>query len=361
MKIANLKPGKTIWDKEIKGLHARALTYGKAFYLSYRTLDKKQCKKKIGDCNVLTLAQARSIAKKILAENLLGVVAPPPSPKLKEVFLLCTKEHWAKEKYVQSGWSKEVEGLYRREIAPTFGELKLQDITAHQIEIWHNDLSPVTGNRAKAVLSKLFLFAQKKRFIPQGINPCSLVSGHKEKSRQRYATKEEIFAIGKLLESERSEHSMAVAFLYLLIFTGSRPSAIERARWDELSLTQSGVGLLRFEGKTGPETVVIPAQAMEVINTIPRKNEFIFGGMKMPRRLWSKIRKEAGCEDLWARDWRRTFSTIGLSSGHSIDLLAKSLNHSPQTAMEVYAKVSEEAQVKTVTSVADEMEKLLKG
>lgn len=365
--------GENYWDTEVKGLHLRIFETKKCYYLFYRTKQGAQRRPKLGDASIITLAQARKLGREMLARVTLGE-DPSHTARLERlgdnmqsVFEACYKEHWSKERFKVSKWGKEAARLWEKQVRPTFGNRAISRITPDDIEAWHQKYvdHPVVGNRSLSVLSKLFIFAQKKRLIPQGINPCSLVSKHQEKSRDRFASPQEIEKIGSILIKYADVYPEKIAFLYLLIFTGSRPSAIERARWEDLEIRTVGsetIGILKFQGKTGSEKVVIPDKGMQIIGRISkRENNPLIFNVKMSKmhELWEKIRTEAGCPDLWMRDWRRTFSTVGLSTGHSVDLIAKSLNHSPETAKQIYAKVMEDAQIKTVSDIAGKMAGLL--
>lgn len=368
-----MNPGEVYWDTEIKGLHLRVFPTKKAYYLYYKNLEGVQRRPKLGDANVLTLSQARKIAKEWLAKVTLG---EDPSadrrghraePTLNEVLFRAMIEHWGKEKFKISGWSTEVARLYDRNIRKEFGHLKLRSITSYDIRSWHEKFhsKPYEGNRSLKVLSKLFRFAQSKNWFPSMNNPCSSIPLHEERKRKRFASADEIRKIGEILKRDEAIYPGAVAFIYTLMFTGSRPRALERATWKDLEILESDgkiFGVLNIRGKTGDETVVLPPQAMAIVEKMPgyldNLERKIFK-TKMPVDYWKKVRTEAGCPDLWLRDWRRTFATLGLSNGYSMPMLSELLNHkSAQTTM-IYAKLVDQVKLTTALSIASEMEKLL--
>src|SRR5258708_40351999 len=107
-----------------------------------------------------------------------------------------------------------------------------------------------------------------------GSNPCQHVERFREVKRRRFATPAEIAKIGPVLDrfAENLEHVTGVAFLYILMFSGARPSEIERAKPSQLErIEKDGVayGVLRVDGKTGPRNVFLPPQAMRVIDKLP--------------------------------------------------------------------------------------------
>jgi integrase len=195
-----------------------------------------------------------------------------------------------------------------------------------------------------------------------------LVKKFKERSRKRYATTEEIQTIARLLEEEIDVHPAGVAFLYILMFSGSRPRAIERATWDQLKefeIEGKPYGILTFSGKTTEKTgdeekVVLPPLAMEAIQRLPRVKGYTITGIKMPRRLWRRVKEKAGCDDLWARDWRRTFATVGMTSGVDIGTIGELLNHRSTETTKIYAKVMEGHKFNAANKIANAMAELMK-
>lgn len=371
-------PGTTIWDKgekaSVKGLHLRVAADGKkTFYLYYRTRDTQQQRRpKIGLLGDITLSEARRRAGFIMDQVSIGL-----DPKgewdvkraemsVQELFEAAWKGYWNAPRFQMSGWGKEANRLYQREIAPTFKSLKLSEVTAVRVRNWHASYAatPYTGNRALSVLARMFRFAEEQEIRKQHSNPCNLVKYFPERKRKRYASKEEIARIFEALEKRAKQRPTAVAFLYLLIFTGSRPRAIERATWEQLKefeIDGQKYGMLTLEGKatakTGQEdTVILPPQAMKALNRLPRVEGWTITGINIPSLLWREIRKEAGCEDLWARDWRRTFATVGNSNGMSMSVIGEVLNHRSTQTTKTYAKVLEDKKLETVAAIANQIE-----
>lgn len=292
--------------------------------------------------------------------------APPEELTVKQLYRKVYAEHWNTARYVKSGWAYQVETIYKTHIKRVFGREKLSTVTRLRVKNWHRkylDSNPTAGNRALAVLSKMFMFAEEQELRPQNTNPCTFVKSHEEKSRTRYATNEEIKKIDVILQREAAKRPKAVAFLYLLMYTGARPSAIARATWNQLKVLDVNgetIGLLDYAGKGDDEQLILPPQVMKIIESLPKKGEKIVG-INMPTDLWAKVRREAGCEDLWARDLRRTFATVGLSTGVPIGQIGKVLNHKQTQTTEIYAKLIDSKKISTALHIATEVEKLAKG
>lgn len=286
---------------------------------------------------------------------------------LSELFDMCLKEHWDQPRFQLSGHCKEVRSKYKNHIGPKFGQLDYLAITRGQVRDFHKGLgnTPVTANRCLEILSRLFTYSIEKELNTQGINPCLSVKRFSERKRRRYASEAEIKKIGLILDRLYATEPLEVTFLYTLLFTGARPRSLERARWDELQEAEDGFGVLTFEGKsteaTGDlETVLLPPHIMELIGKLTRRDDGLIFGIPLPGYLWRKIRKEAGCPDLWARDMRRTFASVGMSNDVEIGIIGELLNHHSVQTTKRYAKLSNTARVKGVTAIADKLNSILK-
>lgn len=291
---------------------------------------------------------------------------------INQLFEKIHTEHWNQPRFLRSGWAKEASNLYTRLIQPTFGEKLHSALTAAQIRAWHGGLAltPFQANRALEVFSKMLSFAEEREWRAQGTNVCKLVKPYKEKKRKRFATPDEIQKLGVILDRESAKNPKAVAFIYLLLFSGARPRSLERSTWNDFELVEfenQTFGMLTFNGKsteaTGEdEQVIIPPQVLSLISPpqFAKLDELIFG-IKMPKEFWRKVRKEAGCEDLQARDLRRTFATVGFSSGMSVGIIGQLLNHRSHNTTLIYARLMNDKRLAATKAVADQMSLLLKG
>jgi integrase len=378
--IQNAMPGQTIWDKNekgsVKGLHLRVTAKGdKGFFLYYVAKNGRQRRPKIGSTDQINLTEARRIAKDMMARVILG-----EDPKadwddvksestLSELFDAAWKEHWNTLRYRQSGWAKDVMSFWRNNLEKPFGKMKLSEITPPVIKDWHQGYklkSPYTGNRSLQVLSRLFVFAEEKGIRSPGSNPCPLVRSHPEKKRGRYATKEELVQIWLELEQLFAEKPQAVVFIILLMLTGARPISVLKARWDQLKTidTADGVcGILTFDGKMTSDDgqqdqVIIPPLGMKYLTRLDRNSDTITGLKYPPMKVWYKIRKKVGCEDMWIRDFRRTFATTGMSNGVEQDVIGRLLNHRSLETTKGYALLDTSARVKASKTIADHLQSI---
>lgn len=271
--------------------------------------------------------------------------------------------HYKAKRYIESGWAAEAHRLFTVHIEKTVGSKALMELTRKGVRHWHLSMAsrPTEGNRTLSVLSKIYKYAIEEEITDS--NPCFLVKPFTERKRKRVATTEEIAKIGSILKAYIEDTRLGrvklrrqAIFLYALLVTGARPRSLENAIWAELDRRS---GVLTFDGKNtsesgDQETVVFPPQLMDLLDKDQPPMSSIFN-TTMPVAMWNKIRKQVGCPDLWARDLRRTFATMGMSHGISIDLIGEILNQKSTQTTKIYAKAFDQTKTETSTFIADKI------
>ena len=356
-----------IRDKLIPGLHLRIFPDRKSYYLYYRTKTGIERRPKLGDVGTLTLADARSVARKILVEVAAGGdpvadrKAAKAAPTMRELADRYMLDHGDKKKT-----GKEDRRLFDRIILPALGSKRVPDVQYEDVKRLHDRMSatPYQANRVLALLSKVFHLAERPWMLrPLNSNPCQGIKRYREYARRRFASPHELATIGTLLEREAAENPAGVAYLHLLALSGARPSEIERATWDQFDrVTRDGVtaGVLRIsEGKTGDRTVFLPPQAVAILARLPRVDGETITGITAPRKLWERIRTEAGCPDLRMRDLRRTFGVIGLSGGLSAGAIGELLGHRSSQTTKRYIGLIENAAHIAAEETASQLQRML--
>ena len=376
-KIKNLKDGETLWDTDIKGLHARGFKSGPRYYLSYKSPNGRTRRPSLGPCNVLSLKQARTLAKQMLAEVCLGVDPKEKDRKakgenlIKDLWPEVFEAHYAKDRFQKSGWAREVQAIFNRNICPAFGTLKPAQVTTAEIRAWHESMPPTTANRALSVFSKFFDVLFSRITLEEGrANPCAYVNAHKERQRVRFLSSFELGKLGAILQREEASNSRNVAFLYLLALTGSRPSAIARSTWSDVEILEHGgqeIGILQIDGKmtesTGQkDTIILNSFLLNFLRGLPaRKDGSLTGIKRVCPVFWDKVRKEIGSPDLWARDLRRTFATVGMSQGVGVDNIGRILNHTSYQTTLRYAKLDERVRVSSSALISASVMSQMRG
>lgn len=362
--IKNLQPGKNLRDSSVTGLEVRAFPSGKkAFYVWFRTKAGKPRHPKIGDCAVMSIAEARTAARALLLEVANG--KDPTHQRRNDPNGRTVDQLWQVYREQHGQFKKsagEDQRMYLRHIAPRFRN--------HLVHAFRYDDAlrvsraledtPIQANRVISLLSRMFSFAERPlEWRSLATNPCRGVPRYPERQRLRYARHTELASLGSSLVRHLDENPAGVAFLYLLMFTGARPAEIGESRREWLD----GNVLRLPDSKTGQGNVHLPPQAMDALARIPAPRDgSLLGIRKAPRRLWRKIRAEAGCPDLrMYPDLRRTFATVGIGAGVSLDQVGGLLKHKNRQTTLVYAKLMEDVANDAAAATANKMDELLGG
>lgn len=350
--ISTAQPGDVLRDTSTPGLHLRCFDGRKSFYVYFRTREGRERRPKLGDVGVLTLAQARRIARKMLgavAEGMDPAATATPGrasaatgPTIAELGVRYLRE-WASRKKSH----KEDVRLLERIVYPALGERRVSAVAYEDIARLHSDMSgtPFQANRVLALLSKMCNLAERWKLRPDYSNPCRHVSRYSEKRRKRYLIPAEAQAVAALLEKHKATRPRAVAFLYLLIYTGARPSEISNARPDWVERQGEGAVLHLPDSKTGERAVFLPPQAVAIIDALGKNKKGTLLGIQSPRKLWNEIRAAAGCPDLRIYDLRHHWASIALKAGYSLSQIGALMGHSSPSTTARYAHLVQDKAV----------------
>lgn len=348
--ITALPAGQTLRDDVVKGLLVRAGQRKKAYYLWYRTLAGEARQPKVGDCAVMSLADARAAAKAMLLRVANG---HDPSRERATVRAAPTLDDLRAEYAKLRGGKKKSAALdeyrYTRYIGPRFGKRKVTSLTyADAVEFMATlKDAPYQANRVLADLSILLTFAERPlQWRALGSNPCTGVQRYPEVARKRFAKAHEFARLGPILERESGAYPGEVAFLYLLCFSGARPAEIELAQRSQMDRV-GDAGVLRLpDSKTGQREVFLPPQAMRLIDRLePPADGSICGVTQaQARAVWQRARSEAGCPDLrMYPDLRRSFATQVVATGRPMSMAGQLLGHKTVQTTMIYARLVEDA------------------
>ena len=245
----------------------------------------------------------------------------------------------------------EEERLLKLHIIPMVGTMKLADIGKADVARLHAKAhkTPVTANRALAVLSAMMGWAERVGERPDGSNPCRHVDRFPEKARERLLSAEELARLGEALANAEAGHVAdwrAVALVRLLTFTGARLSEILGLRWDWIDI-QAGTARLP-DSKTGAKTLYLSAPALAVLAGLPRVegNPHVLPGerpgapLAPPQKAWQRIRRTAGLPDIRMHDLRHAFASTAVAAGDSLFIVGKLLGHRQSGTTERYSHLA---------------------
>jgi integrase len=245
----------------------------------------------------------------------------------------------------------EEERLLKLHILPVVGTMKLADVGKADAARLHAKAheTPVTANRALAVLSAVLGWAERVGERPDGSNPCRHVDRYPERPRERLLTAEELARLGEALANAESggvADWRPVALVRLLTFTGARLSEILGLQWDWIDL-QGGVARLP-DSKTGAKNLYLSAPALAVLAALPRStgNPHVLPGERPgaplvpPQKAWQRIRRTAGLPDIRLHDLRHAFASTAVAAGDSLFIVGKLLGHRQASTTERYSHLA---------------------
>lgn len=337
-----------IWDTSLCGFALRVTEKGvKSYVIMYRNENGRQKVMTLFRANNISADEARKQAKLRLAEVQSGADILEDKKKKKSAMLFSDFAkiymHDYSKPHNTPNTVKTNESYLKRFILPAFGNRPIKSITSEDVIRLHHKIgakTPVQANRVHSLLRKIFAEAESNKHIPQNSNPCVYTKKYKEKPVERFLTPEEINKLESVLCKYEDKYYSAVLALRLLMYTGCRKEEILTLKWanikDELSL-------LHIEkSKTGAKNIPVAQEVMDMLEGAFKVNEYVcFGKYEDSRlvglqKIWERLRKEAGLEDVRIHDLRHSFASTAISGGISLEFLSKLLGHKRTSTTEYY-------------------------
>jgi integrase len=325
----------TYTDDSLKGFGVRVSQGGtKTFTLVYGE-DRQRVS--IGRFPIITLAEARTEAKRILAEHTLGRRRPKTVH-----FDEAIAEYFAEfEKRIAAGESKaRTLSDYKRLIYRyfDFGRKRLSEIT-HENVTAKLPKAPSERNHALVAIKVFLSWAQKppRRYIPH--NPCEGMSPTRRPSRKRVLNNTELAAVLRTAIEGTDPYSKIVA---LITCTGQRRGEITGLHWPWFDTRQRTITLPDWITKNKREHVFPYGDIVaDVISGIPRLNstDYLFPASRdhvrgKPTTTFNGFQKSkiefderCGVTGWTLHDLRRTFGTKLAELKVAPHIVERLLNH----------------------------------
>jgi integrase len=263
-------------------------------------------------------------------------------------------ELWGKYREWASAHKKSFrtdEAYYGKHIGPRFGDRPLSSITAFDIEKMKLDLKkglnmhgrPYAAQTIKhqvVIIRRLFNLA-KKWNIYTGPNPVTSVQMPRvDNQRCEYLSEDETDRLLQTLESWYCRDS--AAFVKFLLLTGLRRGELFKLMWDDLDFERR---TLRLRDPKGGKSMTIPlsTEALDVLDGLPRRSEYVFPGKNDGMRTefkgpWLRIRKAAGLpEGFRLHGLRHNFGSQLVSSGVDLTIVRELMTHKDMATTQRYA------------------------
>ncbi len=372
--IDELTPGTApvlTWDSELRGFGVLTQVSGlKTFILQYRNAGNRSRRMTLGRYGVLTVDQARTMAREALVKISQG--GDPvterrsirAAPTMDDLFKRYLAEHVANHNAKST--QADVAVLVAKHLQPRLASIKVDGFTRADASKLHTAMkaTPRRANHALAVLSKALSLAEIWGWRPANSNPCGSIGRYAENHRKRFLNADEVQRVGDTLieaesiglpwqvetpEAGESKHLakeenrrtplswQVIAAIRLLLLTGARLTEILSLKWTDINEQAGTVALPgRKGGKREPHPVANAALA--VLASLPRvvsspyvlprsSDEQRHISREVMESAWGRVRWRAGIDDVRLHDLRHTVGTYGAQAGVSAFIVRDMLRH----------------------------------
>jgi len=360
------KPRTWLYDAKQPGLALMVTGKGaKAFY-TYRKVDGRPQRVRLGAFPAIGVEQARKLAQKTLAAIAAGgnPMAMKREAKAKGLTL---GELWTwflanHAKPRKRSWLAD-QSRYDTHLKP-WAARRLADITRADVSALLQRVataaSQTTSNRVLALLSVMFSKAPLIGWT--GPNPCEGVSRFREQSRERFLSAEEMAKFLAALDDPATDADWRDFFLVCLL-CGARRGNVLALKWDEIDLAAGRWLVPGVKFKNGQAGVVyLPAPVVEILASRKgSKSEWVFPGigqtghLTTPTRAWKSLVKRAGLSDLRIHDLRRSVGSWMAQRGASLPIIGQTLGHKSVSATKIYARLTTDAVRASVDEATSDM------
>jgi len=316
------------WDEKLRGFGIRVSDKGTRTFLVLIGSGRRQT---LGRYPLLTLADARTEAKRLLAEKTLGKIRPT------HIAFDDAKAGFLKEceQRTKPRTLRDYTRLLNRHYP--FGRKSIAAITAQDIAAILKKLSNVPSERHHAYTAARAFFRYCVREHIIETNPLDRIAVlPPNSSRERVLSPGELAKALKLALADRSPFETIVS---LLILTGQRRSEIAGLQWDWINRGEFTITLPPEITKNKREhTFPIGRFGLSIIESVPRRNSpylfpaarlvsedtTVFNGWGKPKAAFDK---KLSITSWTLHDLRRTLRTEWAKLRISKEIAERYINH----------------------------------
>lgn len=344
------------FDTLMRGLYVDVLANGRmAFRVRYRQDGKKRAHT-LGNARLLTVAEARDLARTALRKVIAG--GDPKSFDLRidgpTIEHFYTQQYLPYVKSYKRSWNTD-ETMIRNHLIPALGERAMGSLIppdiARLVEAMRlRNYAAGTINRVLVLLRYGYTLAIRWHIEGVDSNPAKELNNLKEDNKiERYLTPEQTI---RLLSAVRhSQNTLLADIVAFLLFTGARKREALDAKWQDIDWRQK---LWRIpKTKSGKvRHVPLSSGALKLLQQVKDKaNSNIAHIFANPRTglpfvsifySWNTARQEAGLPELRIHDLRHSFASFLVNAGRSLYEVQELLGHADIRTTSRYAHLSRE-------------------
>lgn len=310
-----------VWDKSLPNFGIRISQHGTMTWTLLLGSERRRLG--LGRYPIVSLAEARQAAKRIMAERILGKHAPRTTT-FREALDVYIETHLPNNRTAY-----EQERVLRKHMLPALQSKKLSDIHyQHVAEIIDRIKTKPAANHLYTETRVFFNWCVKRRFLT--LSPLAGSSlPHRHVSRDRVLTHDELRAIWQAAEKIGFPYGKIVQ----LLFWGQRRGETSKLKWEYIAEDQISFPAAIVKNKKR-HTIPLTPMATRLIESLPKSGPFLFPGNnndELPFNRWSagflRLQELSGVQEFILHDLRRTFATELASLGVAIHIIEKLLNH----------------------------------
>ena len=322
----------------------------KTYYIRYKDKRKVSAQRKLGNAVILTLSDARALARRKLAEIAMGeepfsLIQSNPSPTLEK---FAASDYIPYVKTYKKSWEIDISRI--RNLLPYFGAMRMSDIEKRDVVQLINDqlpsYKPGSINRVIILLRYMFNLAIKWEVEGVSRNPTAGIPLLKEDNHvERFLSSEEAKAL--LIAIKNSKNPMLQHIISMLILTGARKREVLGAKWEDFDMERN---IWRIPTtKAGKARIVPLSDTASVLLIKLRQRKRCAYAFANPVTLkpyssvyysWHTARKKAGLSDVRVHDLRHSFASFLVNAGRSLYEVQTLLGHTQIKTTQRYAHLS---------------------
>jgi integrase len=357
--IRSLEPKSTdriYWDAALPGFGLKVTPKGhKTYVVQYRNSYGVDRRMTLCDYRVLTVEQARTKAKEILAKVVLG--RDPAKEKaedrncitIDDIIKIYMDEHISKK---GMNTQRAYRGVFKNWVSPFMGKKPWKDVDQDDCQALLDHVTEQTGegnaNNAIAYLRSAWNRLIPKH-LPVGSNPTIGVELHEKKTREVVLCEKEYKALYGAITSHRDTTNNNPSIYYaleMLILTGARKMEVLTMRWDAISdgtITVIDKGnSQRRKPKTKQLDITEPVQSL--LDRMPKHSDWLFPRTHDGREhitatdeVWQAVRTAAGLPYVTIHDLRRSFISFAIHDlGLGLETVSKAVGHGSTAVTQAY-------------------------
>jgi len=325
---APAKGQKDYFCNSLPGFGVRVSHGGTRSFFLFTGKEDNRHRQTIGRFGIISLAQARTEAKRLLAEQTLGHSKP------KSVTFSAALTIFEQQKYpeLKPRTVHDYKAIFRRHFSKKLGNVRLADIGFETITTITDKLvkTPSEQRHALVVAGTFFRWCVRRRFLKH--NPLDGADVPKAGKRKRVLTDEELVKVYRA--AQRTPYPFG-PIVQLLILTGQRRGEIAALHSSWVNVAHKILTLPEgFAKNSRQHTIPLGGLALSVLAAI-EKAGLLFparGGDSKPFCGFSKSKKSLdaalqGVAPFTLHDLRRTFSTNLAKLGVPPHIKEALLNH----------------------------------